>query len=110
MVEGGSGLDGPVEGSGWRRHAGTDQATRGVKLRTSYGWRMRSELQGEEMSEGRGCAWPRAASKPPRPIPNRVVPGASAGEYCAGDRVGGEAAARTDDPRSWSRLRLTRMG
>ena len=33
--------------------------------------------------------------EPPRTIPNRVVPGASAGEYCAGDRVGGEAVART---------------
>jgi hypothetical protein len=33
--------------------------------------------------------------EPPRTIPNRVVPGASAGEYCVGDRVGGEAVART---------------
>ena len=44
------------------------------------------------------CAWPRAAPIPPRPIPNRVVPGASAGKYCAGNRVGGEAAARTPRP------------
>ena len=33
----------------------------------------------------------------PRSIPNRVVPHTSAGEYCAGNRVGGEAAARTPD-------------
>ena len=33
----------------------------------------------------------------PRTIPNRVVPRTSAGEYCAGNRVGGEAAARTPD-------------
>jgi hypothetical protein len=33
--------------------------------------------------------------EPPRTIPNRVVPGVSAGEYCVGDRVGGEAVART---------------
>ena len=35
---------------------------------------------------------------PPRTIPNRVVPGTSAGEYCAGDCVGGEAVARTPQP------------
>ena len=40
--------------------------------------------------------------EPPRTIPNRVVPGASAGEYCAGDRVGGEAVARTTQLRSES--------
>ena len=34
----------------------------------------------------------------PRSIPNRVVPHTSAGEYCAGNRVGGEAAARTAEP------------
>ena len=38
-----------------------------------------------------------SGGEPPRPIPNRVVPPASAGEYCAGNRVGGEAAARTPD-------------
>src|SRR5690554_5619771 len=39
------------------------------------------------------CAWPRAMSIPPRSIPNRDVPGISAGEYCVGNCVGGEAAA-----------------
>jgi hypothetical protein len=49
---------------------------------------------------GRMCAWPRATSIPPRSIPNRVVPGVSAGEYCVGNCVGGEAAARTSRQRT----------
>jgi hypothetical protein len=32
---------------------------------------------------------------PPGPIPNPVVTQCSAGEYCGGDPVGGEAAADT---------------
>ena len=32
---------------------------------------------------------------PPGPIPNPVVTQGSAGEYCGGDPVGGEAAAGT---------------
>ena len=40
-----------------------------------------------------------SARVPPRPIPNRVVPPGSAGEYCAGNRVGGEAVALTPDLR-----------
>ncbi len=48
------------------------------------------------MSEGDwGVRVAQSGVEPPRTIPNRVVPGASAGEYCAGDRVGGEAVART---------------
>jgi hypothetical protein len=36
-----------------------------------------------------------SAMAPPSSIPNLVVPHGSAGEYCAGNCVGGEAAART---------------
>jgi hypothetical protein len=36
-----------------------------------------------------------SAMAPPSPIPNLVVPHGSAGEYCTGNRVGGEAAAHT---------------
>ena len=36
-----------------------------------------------------------SAMDPPSSIPNLVVPHGSAGEYCAGNRVGGEAAAHT---------------
>ena len=36
---------------------------------------------------------------PPGPIPNPVVTQGSAGEYCGGDPVGGEAAAGTAPPR-----------
>jgi hypothetical protein len=39
-----------------------------------------------------------SAMDPPRPIPNLVVPHGSAGEYCAGNCVGGEAAARRPQP------------
>ena len=35
---------------------------------------------------------------PPGPIPNPVVTQGSAGEYCGGDPVGGEAAAGTALP------------
>ena len=34
-----------------------------------------------------------SAVAPPGPIPNPVVTRGSAGEYCRGDPVGGEAAA-----------------
>ena len=37
---------------------------------------------------------------PPGPIPNPVVTHTSAGEYCGGDPVGGEAAADTTSRRS----------
>jgi len=36
-----------------------------------------------------------SAMAPPSSIPNLVVPHGSAGEYCAGNRVGGEAVAHT---------------
>ena len=36
-----------------------------------------------------------SASDPPGPISNPVVTRRSAGEYCGGDPVGGEAAADT---------------
>ncbi len=36
-----------------------------------------------------------SALAPPGPIPNPVVTQGSAGEYCGGDPVGGEAAAGT---------------
>ncbi len=36
---------------------------------------------------------------PPGPIPNPVVTRCSAGEYCGGDPVGGEAAAGTSQRR-----------
>ena len=38
-----------------------------------------------------------SAMAPPSPIPNLVVPHGSAGEYCTGNRVGGEAAAHTPE-------------
>ena len=47
---------------------------------------------------------------PPGPIPNPVVTQGSAGEYCGGDPVGGEAAAGTPalrfrlDPTAYGRL------
>jgi hypothetical protein len=40
-----------------------------------------------------------SAVAPPGPIPNPVVTRGSAGEYCRGDSVGGEAAAGTSDQR-----------
>ena len=36
-----------------------------------------------------------SAMEPPSSIPNLVVPHGSAGEYCTGNCVGGEAAAHT---------------
>jgi hypothetical protein len=39
-----------------------------------------------------------SAMEPPSSIPNLVVPHGSAGEYCAGNCVGGEAAAHTPQP------------
>ena len=39
-----------------------------------------------------------SALAPPGPIPNPVVTQGSAGEYCGGDPVGGEAAAGTAPP------------
>jgi hypothetical protein len=50
-----------------------------------------------ESVERSGVRVAESGVEPPRTIPNRVVPGASAGEYCVGDRVGGEAVARTPD-------------
>jgi hypothetical protein len=41
-----------------------------------------------------------SAVAPPGPIPNPVVTRRSAGEYCRGDPVGGEAAAGTPRPQS----------
>ena len=41
-----------------------------------------------------------SALAPPGPIPNPVVTQRSAGEYCGGDSMGGEAAADTPHPRS----------
>jgi hypothetical protein len=52
----------------------------------------------QEIASGCGVRVAESGVEPPRTIPNRVVPGASAGEYCAGDRVGGEAVARTPQP------------
>src|SRR5579875_729567 len=47
---------------------------------------------------GSGVRVAASGAEPPRSIPNRVVPGASTGEYCGGNSVGGEVAARTPDP------------
>ena len=55
-------------------------------------------LPNQEIVGGCGVRVAESGVEPPRTIPNRVVPGASAGEYCAGDRVGGEAVARTPQP------------
>ncbi len=48
------------------------------------------------------CGVPVAESAlaPPGPIPNPVVTRRSAGEYCGGDPVGGEAAAGTPHRRT----------
>ena len=45
-----------------------------------------------------------SAVAPPGPIPNPVVTRRSAGEYCRGDSVGGEAAAGTPRPRRSCRI------
>ena len=42
-----------------------------------------------------GVSVAESAVVPPGPIPNPVVTHGSAGEYCGGDPVGGEAAAGT---------------
>jgi hypothetical protein len=47
---------------------------------------------------GPGVRVAESAMEPPSSIPNLVVPHGSAGEYCAGNCVGGEAAARTPGP------------
>ena len=47
-----------------------------------------------------GVGVAQSARAPPRPIPHRVVPPGSAGEYCAGNCVGGEAVAPTPDSSS----------
>ncbi len=41
---------------------------------------------------------------PPGPIPNPVVTQGSAGEYCGGDPVGGEAAAGTPHRQTYPHL------
>jgi hypothetical protein len=50
-----------------------------------------------------------SALAPPGPIPNPVVTQRSAGEYCGGDSVGGEAVAGTPHPRV-REARTTRGG
>ena len=52
-----------------------------------------------EQQDGDPCGVSVAASAmdPPGPIPNPVVTHGSAGEYCGGDSVGGEAVAGTPD-------------
>jgi hypothetical protein len=50
------------------------------------------ELQRDDVG-GRGVPVAKSAVAPPGPIPNPVVTRRSAGEYCGGDPVGGEAAA-----------------
>ena len=52
---------------------------------------------------GWGVPVAESARAPPGPIPNPVVTPRSAGEYCGGDSVGGEAAADTPHPR-WGRM------
>ena len=54
---------------------------------------------------GRGVPVAESAVAPPGPIPNPVVTRRSAGEYCRGDPVGGEAAAGTPRPQSSSPLK-----
>ena len=46
-----------------------------------------------------------SAVAPPGPIPNPVVTHGSAGEYCGGDPVGGEAAAGATHTASLVHLR-----
>ena len=47
---------------------------------------------------------------PPGPIPNPVVTQRSAGEYCGGDPMGGEAAADTPHPQAGGRTPVRRSG
>jgi hypothetical protein len=49
-----------------------------------------------------------SAMAPPSSIPNLVVPHGSAGEYCTGNRVGGEAAAHTPQLRCLSQSAMMR--
>ena len=51
----------------------------------------------DAVNDSGACGVPVAESvlAPPGPIPNPVVTQYSAGEYCSGDAVGGEAAAGT---------------
>jgi hypothetical protein len=49
---------------------------------------------------GWGVPVAESALAPPGPIPNPVVTQCSAGEYCGGDPMGGEAAADTPQPRA----------
>ena len=73
------------------------------RLRTSRHARRQAGDQREESvirsSKNRQRTWgvcvAESAMAPPSPIPNLVVPHGSAGEYCTGNRVGGEAAAHT---------------
>ena len=67
-----------------RRQAGDDR-TKNVLFITSKNNRQRTW----------GVCVAESAMAPPSPIPNLVVPHGSAGEYCTGNRVGGEAAAHT---------------
>ena len=55
------------------------------------------------MQEGVSVA--ESAVAPPGPIPNPVVTHGSAGEYCGGDPVGGEAAAGATHTASLVHLR-----
>lgn len=58
------------------------------------------------------CGVPVAESAvvPPGPIPNPVVTHCSAGEYCGGNAVGGEAAAGTSQARESCQSTLARGG
>ena len=56
---------------------------------------------------GWGASVAESAVAPPGPIPNPVVTHRSAGEYCGGDPMGGEAAAAPPTPsRTDGRARL----
>jgi hypothetical protein len=63
-------------------------------------WRRNSNFCVETTSTGwSDVPVAESAVAPPGPIPNPVVTRGSAGEYCRGDSVGGEAAAGTSDQR-----------
>ena len=59
---------------------------------------------------GWGVPVAESALAPPGPIPNPVVTQRSAGEYCGGDPVGGEAAADTPHPDARVRGQTSRDG
>ena len=63
-----------------------------VSMPCGRGHDRRSELR---LFVPSGVCVAESAMAPPSPIPNLVVPHGSAGEYCTGNRVGGEAAAHT---------------